>query len=55
MRRQWESMSKKLLAAPYLIWMAGFILIPLGLIIYYGLTDRDGIFTLANVTSIGTP
>lgn len=48
-------MSKKLLAAPYLIWMAGFILIPLGLIIYYGLTDRDGIFTLANVTSIGTP
>lgn len=48
-------MSKKLLAAPYLIWMSGFILIPLGLIIYYGLTDRDGIFTLANVTSIGTP
>ncbi|MCI9534486.1 MAG: ABC transporter permease [Lachnospiraceae bacterium] len=55
MRRPWESMSKKLLAAPYLVWMAGFIIIPLALIVYYGLTDRDGAFTIANVASIGTP
>jgi spermidine/putrescine transport system permease protein len=48
-------MSKKLLAAPYLVWMAGFIIIPLALIVYYGLTDRDGAFTIANVASIGTP
>lgn len=48
-------MSKKLLAAPYLAWMAGFIIIPLALIVYYGLTDRDGAFTIANVASIGTP
>ena len=48
-------MSKKILAAPYLVWMAGFIIIPLALIVYYGLTDRDGAFTLANVASIGTP
>ena len=48
-------MSKKLLAAPYLIWMAGFIIIPLALIVYYGLTTRDGIFTAANVVSIATP
>ncbi len=48
-------MSKKLLAGPYLVWMAGFIIIPLGLIIYYGLTDRDGLFTIANVASIATP
>lgn len=48
-------MSKKMLAAPYLVWMAGFIIIPLALILYYGLTDRNGAFTLANVTSIGTP
>ena len=33
MRRQWESMSKKLLAGPYLLWMAGFIIIPLALIV----------------------
>ena len=48
-------MSKKMLAAPYLVWMAGFIIIPLALILYYGLTDRNGAFTLSNVTSIGTP
>lgn len=47
-------MSKKLLAGPYLLWMAGFIVIPLLLIVYYGLTDRSGAFTLANVLSIAT-
>ena len=31
-----------LLAGPYLLWMTGFILIPLCLILWYGLTDRDG-------------
>ncbi|MCI6887479.1 MAG: ABC transporter permease [Lachnospiraceae bacterium] len=47
-------MSKKLLAGPYLIWMTGFIVIPLLLIVYYGLTDRTGAFTLANILSIAT-
>ena len=35
-------MSKKILAAPYLLWMTGFIIIPLALIVYYGLTDKNG-------------
>ncbi len=48
-------MSKKLLAGPYLVWMAGFIIIPLILIVYYGLTNRNGAFTMANVISITTP
>ncbi len=48
-------MNKKLLAGPYLIWMVGFIVIPLALIVYYGLTDRSGAFTLANVLSISSP
>ena len=47
-------MSKKLLSGPYLVWMAGFTVIPLLLIVYYGLTDRTGAFTLANVVSIAT-
>ena len=54
MRRQLESMSKKLLSGPYLLWMIGFTVIPLALIVFYGLTDRSGAFTLANVLSIGT-
>lgn len=48
-------MSKKLLSGPYLMWMIGFILIPLALIVFYGLTDRSGAFTFANLLSIGTP
>ena len=47
-------MSKKLLSGPYLMWMIGFTIIPLALIVFYGLTDRSGAFTLANILSIAT-
>ena len=33
-------MNKKTLAAPYVIWMIGFTLIPLALVVFYGLTDK---------------
>ena len=55
MRRLWESMNKKWLAGPYLVWMVGFIVIPLLLIVYYGLTDKEGGFTLLNLAQITTP
>ncbi len=48
-------MNKKILAGPYLVWMIGFVIIPLALIVYYGLTDRSGAFTMANVLSITKP
>lgn len=48
-------MSKKLLAGPYLVWMVGFIVIPLLLIAYYGLTTKAGAFTLTNVLDIASP
>lgn len=54
MRRPWESMNKKLLSGPYLMWMIGFILIPLALIVFYGLTNKSGAFTLSNILSITT-
>ncbi|MFR5601962.1 MAG: ABC transporter permease [Lachnospiraceae bacterium] len=47
-------MSKKLLSGPYLFWMVAFTIIPLGMIVYYGLTDKSGAFTLANVMAIAT-
>lgn len=47
-------MSKKLLAGPYLFWMAAFTIIPLAMIVFYGLTDRSGAFTLANIMAIAT-
>ncbi|MBS6644693.1 MAG: ABC transporter permease [Clostridiaceae bacterium] len=47
-------MSKKLLAGPYLLWMIAFTLIPLALIVYYGMTDKTGAFTLSNIIAITT-
>jgi spermidine/putrescine transport system permease protein len=47
-------MNKKLLSGPYLMWMIGFIIIPLVLIVLYGVTDRSGSFTMANIISIAT-
>ncbi len=46
---------KRLLAGPYVLWMIGFTIIPLLLVVYYGLTDKNGTFTFANVLSISTP
>ena len=40
-------------AAPYLVWMAVFIVVPLLIVIWYALTDSAGAFTLENLTSIG--
>ncbi|MCM1101598.1 MAG: ABC transporter permease [Clostridium sp.] len=48
-------MSKKLLSVPYLVWSALFILIPLCMVFYYGLTDKTGAFTLENILAITTP
>jgi len=43
---------KKLLGAPYYIWSAMFIIIPLCMVFYYGLTDKNGAFTLENITAM---
>ena len=45
----------KLLGTPYFIWSAIFIVVPLGMVFYYGLTDRSGTFTLENLISVTTP
>lgn len=48
-------MNKKSLAYPYCIWMIGFIILPLIMIIYYGLTTKDGTFTFSNLAQITHP
>ena len=45
---------KKLLGTPYFIWSAIFIVVPLCMVFYYGLTDKSGAFTLENIISITT-
>lgn len=47
-------MNKKLLSAPYLLWAAAFIIIPLCMVVFYGLTDKSGAFTLENIKAIAT-
>ena len=44
----------KWLSAPYLLWSIVFIIIPLCMIFYYGLTDKSGSFTIDNITAIAT-
>ena len=46
--------STRILAYPYLVWMAGFTVIPLLMICYYGLTDRTGAFTLDNILAVAS-
>lgn len=46
---------KKLLAGPYLFWAVSFIIIPLFMIFYYGLTNDKKEFTLINLAQITTP
>ncbi|MFA9379184.1 MAG: ABC transporter permease [Lachnotalea sp.] len=47
-------MNKKLLTGPYLFWAVSFIIIPLGMILFYGFTDKSGNFTLQNIMDIAT-
>ena len=44
-----------MLAGPYLLWAAAFIIIPLIMVFYYGLTNNDGGFTLMNLARITEP
>ena len=42
-------MSKKIFSGPFLIFILCGTLIPLCMIAYYGITDRNGSFTLDNI------
>ena len=46
-------MKKKILAAPYLVWMAVFIVVPLIMVAYFALTDDTGKFTIKNISDVG--
>jgi spermidine/putrescine transport system permease protein len=49
MRKLWRLMNnlkKQLLAGPYLLWIIGFIILPMITVVLYALTGTDGRFTL---------
>jgi spermidine/putrescine transport system permease protein len=43
------------MASPYLAWALIFIIVPLGMMFYYGLTDQSGAFTMENIAAILQP
>ena len=49
MRRLLHLKHRKLLAGPYLFWAVSFVIIPLLMIVYYDLTDKEGHFTFSNL------
>ena len=44
-----RSLKAKLIASPYLVWSALFIIAPLIFVAYYAFTDSTGAFTLDNI------
>ena len=46
---------RQLFAGPYLIWIIGFILLPLAMIRYYAFTTTDCAFTFENIAAIADP
>ncbi len=48
-----SSLTKKVIAAPYLLWSVIFIVVPLIFVVYYSVTDANGAFTLDYIKNIG--
>ena len=48
-----KSFGNRLVASPYIVWSALFIIVPLIIMFYYALTDANGVFTLSNLATIG--
>ena len=46
---------RSLLAAPYIIWIIGFTVLPVFMIVFYALRDGSGGFTLGNILAIFQP
>lgn len=48
-----KSLYSRLTAAPYIVWSALFIIVPLIIVAYFGLTNEAGQFSLENMAQIG--
>ena len=50
-----RKLGRQLLAGPYLVWIIGFILLPIVIILYYAVTNTSGAFTWDNIAAIADP
>lgn len=46
-------MKAKSAAAPYVVWMSIFIIVPMILVVIFAFTDKSGAFTLKNIAGVG--
>ncbi len=47
-----RSLLQKVIAAPYIVWMVVFIVVPLAMVAYFAVTTADGAFTLENIKNV---
>lgn len=47
-----RSLKAKLVASPYIVWSAIFVIAPLIFVAYYAFTDSNGAFTLENISEL---
>ncbi len=47
-----NSRLRRVMIAPFSVWMAIFVIVPIALVLFYAFTDKNGSFTLENLKSI---
>ena len=47
-----KSLLQQAAGAPYIVWAALFIIIPLVIVVYYAFTDKTGALTMDNIVSL---
>ena len=53
MNKRKRTLTQRLVSAPYIVWAAIFIVVPLLMVFYYAFTDAEtGSFTFSNITAI---
>ena len=48
-----KSFGNRLVASPYIVWAAIFVIVPLIIMAYFAFTDKSGVFTISNIAGIG--
>lgn len=50
-----HKLKRQLFAGPYMVWIIGFTVLPILMILYYAFTSADGGLTFSNITAIAKP
>lgn len=51
-KKSQKSLMQRAAGAPYIVWAALFIVIPLFIVVYYAFTDKTGAFTMSNISAL---